>query len=119
MFDMHQMSDIIKYEDFKKVELKVGTIKKAEDIEGADKLLKLEVDLGKETGKRTICAGIKKYYKKEELIGKQIVVVVNLEPRKMRGLESQGMLLAAVNEDESKVVLISPDSDIEVGSRVR
>ena len=114
-----KMSDIIKYDDFKKVELRVGTIKKAEDIEGADKLLKLEVDLGKETGKRTICAGIKKYYKKEDLIGKQIVVVVNLEPRKMRGLESQGMLLAAVSEDESKVVLLSPDKKAESGWKVQ
>jgi len=114
-----KMSDIIKYDDFKKVELRVGTIKKAEDIEGADKLLKLEVDLGKETGKRTICAGIKKYYKKEDLIGKQIVVVVNLEPRKMRGLESQGMLLAAVSDDESKVILLSPDKKAESGWKVQ
>jgi len=113
------MSDIIKYDDFKKVELKVGTIKKAEDIEGADKLLKLEVDLGKETGKRTICAGIKKYYKKEDLIGKQIVVVVNLEPRKMRGLESQGMLLASVSDDESQVILLSPDKKAESGWKVQ
>jgi len=114
-----KMSEIIKYDDFKKVELKVGTIKKAEDIEGADKLLKLEVDLGKETGKRTICAGIKKYYKKEDLVGKQIVVVVNLEPRKMRGLESQGMLLAAVSDDESKVILLSPDKKAESGWKVQ
>jgi len=114
-----KMSDIIKYDDFKKVELRVGTIKKAEDIEGADKLLKLEVDLGKETGKRTICAGIKKYYKKEDLIGKQIVVVVNLEPRKMKGLESQGMLLAAVSDDDSKVILLSPDKKADSGWKVQ
>jgi len=114
-----KMSDIIKYDEFKKAELRVGTIKKAEDIEGADKLLKLEVDLGKEIGKRTICAGIKKYYKKEDIIGKQIVVVVNLEPRKMRGLESQGMLLAAVSDDESKVILLSPDKKAESGWKVQ
>ncbi len=103
---------------FCKVDLRVAKIIKAEDIEGADKLLKLEVDLGKETGKRTICAGIKKYYKKEDLIGKQIVVVVNLEPRKMRGLESQGMLLAAVNDDHSEVKLLQPDGSIELGSKI-
>lgn len=113
------MSEIINYEQFSKTDLRVGTIKKAEDVEGADKLLKLEVDLGKEIGKRVIVAGIKKYYKKEELKDKQIIVVVNLEPRKMKGLESQGMLLAAVNSDESKVILLSPEKKIENGSRVQ
>jgi methionyl-tRNA synthetase len=113
------MSDIINYEQFSKVDLRVGTIKKVEDVEGADKLLKLEVDLGKEIGKRTILAGIKKYYKKEELKDKQIIVVANLEPRKMKGFESQGMLLAAVNDDESKVILLSPEKKIENGAKVR
>ncbi len=113
------MSEIINYEQFSKTDLRVGTIKKVEDVEGADKLLKLEVDLGKEIGKRIILAGIKKYYKKEELKDKQIIVVANLEPRKMKGMESQGMLLAAVNEDESKVILLSPEKKIENGSKVR
>ncbi len=113
------MSEIINYEQFSKTDLRVGTIKKAEDVEGADKLLKLEVDLGKEIGKRTILAGIKKYYKKEELKDKQIIVVVNLEPRKMKGMESQGMLLAAVSDDESKVILLSPEKKIDSGAKVR
>ncbi len=113
------MSEIINYEQFSKTDLRVGTIKKAEDVDGADKLLKLEVDLGKEIGKRTILAGIKQHYKKEELTGKQIIVVVNLEPRKMKGLESQGMLLAAVSEDHSKVILLSPEKKIENGSKVQ
>jgi methionyl-tRNA synthetase len=112
------MADIINYEQFSKVDLRVGTIKKAEDIEGADKLLKLEVDLGKEIGKRTILAGIKKYYSKEELKGKQIIVVVNLETRKMKGMESQGMLLAAVSSDESKVILLSPEKKSENGWKI-
>jgi methionyl-tRNA synthetase len=113
------MADMIKYDEFAKIDLRVGTIKKAEDVEGADKLLKLEVDLGKEIGKRIILAGIKKYYKKEELKDKQIIVIVNLEPRKMRGMESQGMLLAAVNNDESSVILLSPEKKIDAGSKVR
>ncbi len=113
------MTEIINYEQFSKVDLRVGTIKKAEDVEGADKLLKLEVDLGKEIGKRIILAGIKNYYKKEELKDKQIIVVINLEPRRMKGLESQGMLLAACNDDESKVILLSPEKKIENGSKVR
>jgi methionyl-tRNA synthetase len=106
----------IKYDDFAKVELKVATIKKVEDIEGADKLYKLEIDLGSE--KRTICAGIKQHYKKEELAGKQIIVVTNLEPRKMKGIESNGMLLAASNDSHDKVVIISPDKKVDAGLKI-
>ncbi len=113
------MAEMINYDQFSKTDLRVGTIKKSEDVEGADKLLKLEVDLGKEIGKRIILAGIKQHYKKEELMGKQIIVVVNLEPRKMKGMESQGMLLAAVSEDHSKVILLSPEKNIDNGSRVQ
>ena len=71
-----------------------------------------------EIGQRTICAGIKEHYSKEKLKGKRIIYFSNLTPKKMRGIESQGMLLAAVNKDHSKVVLISPEKDIELGSRV-
>ncbi len=109
--------DQIKYEDFAKLDLRVGTIKKIEDIEGADKLYKLDVELGSE--KRTILAGIKQFYKKEELENKQIIVICNLEPRKMKGIESQGMLLAAVSEDHSKVILLSPEKKIDSGSKVQ
>ncbi len=111
------MADLIKYDDFAKLDLRVGTIKSVEDIEGADKLYKLSVDLG-EIGSRTILAGIKKHYKKEELKEKQIIVIVNLEPRKMKGSESQGMLLAAGSKDDSKLILISPEKGIENGSKV-
>jgi len=111
------MENVIQFSDFAKLDLKVGEIVDAEEVEGADKLLKLRVDLA-EDSKRTICAGIKEYYSADELIGKKIIVVSNLEPRKMRGIESQGMLLAASDEEKKKVVLISPEKDIENGSRV-
>ena len=109
----------INFQDWKKIEIIVGKIIKVEDIENADKLYKLEVDLGKEIGKRTLVAGIKKHYSKEELKGKRCIVFCNLEPRVMKGVKSEGMILAAVNEDESKIRLIQPDEEIELGSRVR
>lgn len=112
------MAEAINYEQFSKVDLRAGTIEKAEDVKGADRLFKLEVDLGKEIGKRIILAGIKKHYSKDELKGKQIIVVVNLEPRKMRGLESNGMLLAAVSDDKSSIVLLSPEKSAENGWKV-
>lgn len=112
------MADLVKYDDFAKLDLRVGTIKKVEDIEGADKLYKLSVDTG-EDKERTICAGIKMFYTKDELKGKQIIVICNLEPRKMRGIESNGMLLAAANADDSKVILLSPEKKIDSGSKVR
>ena len=113
------MQNIISYDDFAKVDLRVGKIIKVEEIEGADKLYKLTVDLGKELGKRTVCAGIKKYYSKDELKNKKIIVVANLQPRMLRGIESQGMILASVNKEETQVVLISPEKDMEIGSKVR
>ncbi len=111
------MNQITK-EEFEKIDLRVGTIKKIEDVEGADKLLKLEVDLGKEIGKRVILAGIKKYYKKEELKDKQIIVVVNLEPRKMKGFESNGMLLAAGSRETDTCTLIGPEKKVEPGTKI-
>ncbi|GAG44958.1 unnamed protein product [marine sediment metagenome] len=112
------MKGIVSFEDWSKLDLRVGQIVEVEEIEGADKLYKLTVDIGLEVEKRTICAGIKEYYSKEELKSKKIIVFVNLAPRVMRGIESQGMLLAAVNEDESEVVLVCPEKDIENGCRV-
>jgi methionyl-tRNA synthetase len=111
------MSDLVSYNEFAKLDLRVATIKKVDEIEGADKLYKIEIEIGKE--KRTIVAGIKQHYKKDELKDKQVIVICNLEPRKMKGIESQGMLLAAVSEDESKIILLSPEKKIESGSRVR
>ena len=112
------MEGIISFVDWQKLDLRVGKILKVEEIEGADKLYKLEVDVGKEIGKKTVCAGIKQHYSKDELKGKKIIVFINLAPRKMKGIESQGMLLAAVSENESSVVLLAPEKDAEVGWRI-
>lgn len=112
------MADMIKYDDFAKLDLRVGTIKNVEPLEGADKLWKLTVDLGSEIGQRTILAGIKKYYSKEQLTEKQIIVIVNLEPRKMKGSESQGMLLAAGTAGSDTCILISPEKKVENGTKI-
>jgi methionyl-tRNA synthetase len=108
---------LVSLSDWEKLDLRVGQIIEVEDIAGADKLYKLTIDIGEET--RTVCAGIKKYYSKDELKGKKIILFVNLTPRKMKGIESQGMILAADYKEGSEVVLISPESDIEVGSKIR
>ncbi|MGB4938247.1 MAG: methionine--tRNA ligase subunit beta, partial [Ferruginibacter sp.] len=105
----------IQFDDFAKIDLKVGTILAAEKVEKADKLLKLEVDLGFE--KRTIVSGIALHFSPEDIVGKQVVVVINLAPRKMRGIESQGMILMAENK-AGKLYFISPDTVIEAGSNV-
>ena len=106
---------MITFEDFKKIELKVAKIITAEEIPGAEKLLKLQIDLGGE--KRQIVAGIKKAYSANDLLGKEIVVIANLEPRMVMGIESQGMLLAAA--DDNGPVLLRPDRDVPPGSLVK
>ena len=107
----------IQFDDFVKVDLRVAEIKEVEEIPKADKLYKLTLDDGTEEG-RTICAGIKEFYSADELKGKKIIIVANLAPRKLRGIESQGMLLAASNDNHFVVSLVSPDKDINNGSRV-
>ncbi|MGA8012211.1 MAG: methionine--tRNA ligase [Candidatus Acidiferrales bacterium] len=107
----------IMIDDFAKVELRVGVVKSAERIQGADKLLKLMVDIGDEV--RQVLAGIALGYTPEELVGRKVVVVVNLAPRKMRGLESNGMLLAASAGADGKPVLCTFAEDIPVGSKVK
>jgi len=105
-------------EDFAKVEMRVGQIKTAERIVGADKLLKLTVDIGTEI--RQICAGIAQYYEPEKLIGRKVAVVVNLAPRKLRGVESNGMIIAASVGPEGRPVLAGfPDEDVEIGARLK
>jgi methionyl-tRNA synthetase len=105
-------------EDFAKVEMRVGQIKTAERIVGADKLLKLTVDIGTEI--RQICAGIAQYYEPEKLIGRKVAVVVNLAPRKLRGVESNGMIIAATVGPEGRPVLAGfPDEDVEIGARLK
>ena len=108
------MENIV-FDDFLKLALRVAEIKSCEDLPGADKLYKLTIDVGEE---RTIVAGIKQHYTKEELVGKKIAVVANLEPRKLRGVISHGMLLAASNEDNTSIVLLTLDKDIPNGSRI-
>lgn len=107
---------MITFEDFAKVELKVGTVMDAEDVEESEKLLKLKVDLGEEKP-RQILAGVKKWYKPKDFIGKQVVVVVNLEPRTMMGLESQGMMLAADSEDGP--VFLTVPKKVPSGTKIR
>ncbi|HWH77452.1 MAG TPA: methionine--tRNA ligase subunit beta [Candidatus Binatus sp.] len=109
------MRPTISIDDFRKIELKVATIKAAETHPNADKLLVLQIDLGGE--QRQICAGIRNHYSPEELIGKQIVVVANLATAKLRGLESQGMLLAA--SDEDRVIIMTPEKSVQAGAQVK
>jgi len=104
------------YDDFGKLDLRIGTITSAEKVEKADKLLKLQVDVGFET--RTIVSGIAQHFSPESLVTKQVIVVANLAPRKMRGIESQGMILTAEQPD-GKLILVNPDSLTVNGSTVR
>lgn len=109
------VTTLIDIAQFKQVSLKVGHILTAEKVEKADKLLKFSVQVGDEV--RTIVSGIAKYYTPEEMVGKQVVVVANLKPAKLRGIESQGMLLCAVTAD-GNVVLVSPEKSVPSGSEV-
>jgi len=106
----------ITIDDVDKVKLLTGKIIASEKVEGADKLLKNTVEVGSET--RTIVSGIAKYYKPEEIVGKTVIVVSNLAPKKLRGIESYGMLLCAVDEKKDKLSLITVDRDIESGNIV-
>ena len=106
---------MITFNDFKKIELKVGEIKEVNDHPSADKLYIINVNTGEE---RTLVAGIKNHYSKKELIGKKIIVVCNLEEKELRGIKSQGMLLAASDDDKENVVLLTIDKDIENGSKI-
>ena len=106
----------ISFSDFMKLDLRVGKVEEAMQVPKSRNLLKLIVDFGSE--KRQAVAGLLQYYKPEELAGKKFVFVVNLEKRKMMGLESQCMVLAA-EDDEGNVVLVAPEKDIAAGSRIR
>lgn len=106
--------DRIKFEDFQKLDIRIAKVLKAEDVEGTDNLLKLTLDAG-DLGERTIVSGIKKWYKSEDLVGRSIVYLANLEPKVFKGIESQGMLLAA-GEDEA--ILLLPDKDVDTGAKV-
>jgi len=105
---------MISFEDFQKIDLRIGKILKVEKVEKSEKLLKLIIDLGKE--KRQLVAGISQFYKPEDLIGKEIVVVANLEPKKIMEIESQGMLLAADKEGEP--IILIPEKEVPPGTKI-
>ncbi len=106
---------MITYDDFKKAELVVAKVIAAERVPDSEKLIKLILDVGAE--QRQIVAGIGKQYEPEQLVGREIVIVANLEPRMLMGLESQGMLLAA-HDENGGAVLLAPDREVPVGSQI-
>jgi methionine--tRNA ligase beta chain len=106
---------MVAFDDFMKLDIRVGTVTAADKVEGADKLIRLELDLGDEH--RQVVAGMALSYTPEEFIGKQVPILVNLESRKLRGIESQGMILAV--DVDGKPVLLLPDREVPAGSVVR
>ncbi len=107
----------VKFEEWQKLDLRVGKIIKIENHPNADKLYVLEVDLGS-MGKRTIVAGLRKYYQPEELLNQQCIIFANLEPAVLRGIKSEGMILASGSEDKKDVRILQPEKEIELGSKV-
>ena len=121
---MTPIKDTIKFEDFAKIDFRVATIKEAEAHPNADRLIKIQLDDGSQEG-RQICAGIREHYQPEDLIGKQVIVVANLEPRKIRGEMSNGMLLAGSAlanpddpESERSVILLTTMTPLPPGSTI-
>jgi methionyl-tRNA synthetase len=110
------MTSSVNYDQFSALDIRVATIKAVENIEGADRLYKITLDAG-ELGERTVAAGIKAFYQPEELIGRQVVYLANLEARLLKGVESQGMLLAA--DSGEAAVLLQPAATVPDGSKVR
>lgn len=109
----------ISFETFSQLDIRVGTIITVDNVEGSEKLLRIEVDLGAELGKRQILSGISKFFLKEDLLGKQVLILANLEPRKIMGLESQGMLLVVDQETNGKLIMVMPCEKAENGDVVR
>jgi methionyl-tRNA synthetase len=106
--------ELVSVNDLSKLDIRIGNVVKAERVQGSKKLLKLEVELDKK--RRTIVAGVAEHYQPEELAGKQVAVIVNLEPAKLMGIKSEGMLLAAV--EEGKISLLTADKPVKPGTRV-
>jgi len=106
----------ISFEEFQKLDLRIGKIISAERVEGSKNLVKIQIDFGSE--KRQAVAGVAQYYKPEELVGNKYMFILNLEPKKLMGIESQCMIFAA-DDGKGKIVLLKPEKDIEVGSKVR
>jgi methionyl-tRNA synthetase len=109
----------IDIEHFKKVQLRVGQVIAAEMVPKSKKLIKLQVDLGAKLGTRQILSGIAQFYAPEQLVGKKIIVVANLKKAMLMGLESHGMLLAASDESGTKLSIVDPGAEMELGSEVR
>lgn len=109
----------IPFSTWEQCDLRIGLIKRVEDHPKADKLYVLTVYFGEEIGERTIVAGLRKTYTKEDLQGKKAVFIINLEPITLRGIESKGMTLAAASPDDSMITILSPAEDIEPGSKIR
>lgn len=110
------MKDIISYDDFAKLDIRIGTIKAAERVPDTDKLLKCTIDFG-ELGERTIVSGLAEWKTPEGLVGKQCSYIVNLAPRMLRGVESSGMLLAL--SDESGIALLHPERQVPAGTALK
>ena len=111
------MKPTINFDDFLKLDLRVGEVLKAEEIPDSDKLWKLTLDVGEEVGERIVCAGIKEFYSAKELKGRKLILIANLQPRKLKGIVSEGMILAA---DDGKPVFLTPENaDVKNGSVVR
>lgn len=106
---------MITYDDFIKLDIRIGTVTAAEKVQGTDKLIRLEIDLGE--GTRQVVAGMALTYTPEDFIGKQVPILINLEPRKLRGIESQGMILAA--DVGGKPIMLIPEREVPPGSVVR
>ena len=117
MTDAPEGITYLDFETFMEVDLRVGKITTVEDHPNADRLFVVSIDDGTEQG-RTICAGLKEYYSADEMTGKTVVFVANLKPRALRGVNSEGMMLAA-DDGEGKVRLVTIDGDISTGSQVR
>ncbi len=108
--------EYVSFDEFARLDLRVGKIIEVKDHPNADRLYVVKVDLGDEV--RQLVAGLKKYYKPEELLNRYVVIIANLEPKKLRGVESQGgMLLAA--DDGERVALLMPDKEVKLGARIR
>lgn len=113
---MSEIPEQISYDDFAKLDIRIGLVIAAEMVPDADKLIKCTVDFG-EMGQRTIVSGIAQWKTPEELVGKRLPYIVNLAPRMLRGVESQGMLIAA--SDENGVALLQPERDVPQGTKLK
>jgi len=116
-----EQKELIQYEDFLKLDIRIGEILEAEMVEGADKLIKCTINFGDELGTRTIVSGIKEFIEPEDLVGKKLPYVINLEPRKLRGVMSEGMLLAAApmtEEGERGLSFLEPSTGTPAGTTI-